>query len=101
MQILPDHPLQEGPSGLANALEKLGMYSGRIPMHTQNPNTSHMFIVNPFSGGKMANLFSTHPPLQERIARLRGKPVDRQNNEGDDDRDRGLREARNTWGRLR
>ena len=60
------------PSGLANALEKLGTYSGRIPMHTESPNTAHMFIVNPLKGSTIANLFSTHPPLQERIARLRG-----------------------------
>ncbi len=85
------------PAGLANALEKLGTYSGRIPMHTQNPNTSHMFIVNPLSGGSMANLFSTHPPLQDRIARLRGNmPVNRHNNNNDKDRSRG----ENIWDRL-
>jgi heat shock protein HtpX len=61
------------PSGLADALEKLGAYSGRIPMNA-NPSTAHMFIVNPLSGGSLMNLFSTHPPLQERIARLRGRP---------------------------
>ncbi len=88
------------PAGLASALEKLGAYSGRIPMHKENPNTAHMFIVNPLRGGSIANLFSTHPPLQERIARLRGdrsftgKPDDER---GDG---RGLREARNTWDRL-
>lgn len=89
------------PSGLANALEKLGAYSGRIPMHTNNPNTAHMFIVNPLRGGNIATLFSTHPPLQERIARLRGDHsyTDRHNDEEKDDR-RGIREARNTWGRL-
>jgi heat shock protein HtpX len=57
--------------GLASALEKLGGYSARLPMHA-NPATAHMFIVNPLSGQKMMNLFSTHPPLSERIARLRG-----------------------------
>ncbi|MFZ0484292.1 MAG: zinc metalloprotease HtpX [Desulfobacterales bacterium] len=57
--------------GLASALEKLGSYSGKRPMDA-NPSTAHMFIVNPLSGQKMTRLFSTHPPLNERIARLRG-----------------------------
>ena len=89
------------PSGLANALEKLGTYSGRIPMHTKSPNTAHMFIVNPLSGGNMANLFSTHPPLQKRIARLKGGNsfTDKHNDDEKDDQ-RGMREARNTWDRL-
>ncbi len=56
---------------LAGALEKLGSYSGRLPMDA-NPQTAHMFIVNPLSGKRMMSLFSTHPPLEERIARLRG-----------------------------
>ena len=59
------------PEGLARALEKLGQYSKRIPMDA-NPSTAHMFIVNPLSGRSMMSLFSTHPPLEERIARLRG-----------------------------
>jgi heat shock protein HtpX len=58
-------------SGLASALEKLGAYSRQLPMNA-NPSTAHMFIVNPLSGRSLMNLFSTHPPLQERIARLRG-----------------------------
>ncbi len=57
--------------GLASALEKLGSYSGKRPMDA-NPSTAHMFIVNPLSGQKMTRLFSTHPPLNDRIARLRG-----------------------------
>jgi heat shock protein HtpX len=57
------------PHGLARALEKLGKASGRIPMHA-TPATSHMFIVKPFSGQGLMNLFSTHPPLEERIRRL-------------------------------
>lgn len=57
------------PLYLANALKKLHMASQRIPMHT-NPATSHMFIVNPLSGGGFLKLFSTHPPIEERIARL-------------------------------
>jgi heat shock protein HtpX len=59
------------PTGLASALEKLGAYSGRLPMDA-NPATAHMFIVNPLSGKSLMNLFSTHPPLSDRIARLRG-----------------------------
>ncbi len=57
--------------GLASALEKIGAYSARRPMRA-NPATAHMFIANPLSGGGLAGLFSTHPPLEERIARLRG-----------------------------
>ena len=62
------------PLALAGALHKLGVASGQIPMQNGNPSTEQMFIVSPlfgFGGGSMANLFSTHPPLEERIARLR------------------------------
>lgn len=52
------------------ALTKLGRISGRTPMDA-NPDTAHMFIVNPLSGRSLANLFYTHPPLEDRIARLR------------------------------
>ncbi|MBS3908448.1 MAG: zinc metalloprotease HtpX [Actinobacteria bacterium] len=58
------------PDGLVNALLKLERGSQAIPMQV-NPATSHMFIVNPLSGRSMAALFSTHPPVQERVARLR------------------------------
>ncbi|MBP1698672.1 MAG: family peptidase [Deltaproteobacteria bacterium] len=57
------------PLHLAGALRKLQMASQRIPMDA-NPATSHMFIVNPLSGGGLLKLFSTHPPMEERIARL-------------------------------
>lgn len=57
------------PLYLANALKKLHYASQRIPLDA-NPATSHMFIVNPLSGGTIARLFSTHPPIEERIARL-------------------------------
>jgi heat shock protein HtpX len=57
------------PLSLANALRKLHMGSQRIPMDA-NPATAHMFIVNPLRGGGLVNLFSTHPPMEERIARL-------------------------------
>ncbi len=60
------------PRGLARALEKLGGYSRRIPMNA-NPSTAHMFIVNPLSGQRMAALFSTHPPIEKRVARLLGQ----------------------------
>jgi heat shock protein HtpX len=58
------------PSGLARALEKLHYASQRLPMDA-NPATAHLFIVNPLSGGSLVNLFSTHPPIEERIRRLR------------------------------
>jgi heat shock protein HtpX len=61
------------PEGLASALEKLGAFSRKLPMDA-NPSTAHMFIVNPLSGRSMMKWFSTHPPLEERIARLRGTP---------------------------
>lgn len=57
------------PNGLANALQKLQMASQRIPMDV-SPATSHLFIVNPFSGRKMMNLFSTHPPMEDRVKKL-------------------------------
>lgn len=57
--------------GLAGALKKLGQYSQRIPMDAK-PSTAHMFIVNPLAGGSLMSLFSTHPPLENRIARLMG-----------------------------
>jgi heat shock protein HtpX len=59
------------PLGLAGALEKLQMASQRIPMEDAKPATAHMFIVNPLSGRSLLNLFSTHPPIEDRIARLR------------------------------
>jgi len=58
------------PRYLANALRKLDAYAKRIPFQSVNPSTSHMFIVNPLKGGGLANLFQTHPPIEERIARL-------------------------------
>jgi heat shock protein HtpX len=59
------------PDELASALEKLAVASGRIPLPA-SPQTAHLFIVNPLAGGQfVSNLFSTHPPIEERIARLR------------------------------
>jgi heat shock protein HtpX len=60
--------------GLSKALEKLQMAQQVVPMDA-NPATAHLFIVNPLSGRALMNLFSTHPPLEERIARLRAMKV--------------------------
>ena len=57
------------PLSLANALRKLQLKAEQIPMDA-NPATAHMFIVSPLSGKGLASLFSTHPPMEERIARL-------------------------------
>jgi len=60
------------PYGLISALQKLGAYNNRIPTTTIGPSTSSLCIVKPmFGGGGMASLFSTHPPLADRIAALR------------------------------
>ena len=59
------------PLALANALEKLEMVARRNPLGGGSPATSHLFIVNPFRGGFLFRLFSTHPPIEERIRRLR------------------------------
>lgn len=58
------------PLALAQALRKLDTASRMLPMHEARPATAHMFIVNPLTGGGIAHLFSTHPPMEERIARL-------------------------------
>jgi heat shock protein HtpX len=57
------------PRSLASALQQLENFNRRRPMDV-NPATAQMYIVNPLSGGQLANLFSTHPPMQERIKRL-------------------------------
>lgn len=58
------------PAGLANALEKLSNSAKRTPMDV-NPSTAHLFIVKPFSGRSMMSLFSTHPPIEKRVEKLR------------------------------
>lgn len=65
------------PLALAGALYKLGQASGSIPMRSGNPSTAELFIVAPLFGrdGGVARLFSTHPPLEERIERLRDMAV--------------------------
>jgi heat shock protein HtpX len=62
--------LSGNPLYLSNALGKLENWSKQIPM-SGNQATSHMFIVNPFSGKAFSNMFSTHPPTEERIRRLK------------------------------
>jgi len=62
------------PYGLARALEKLDQVSKRVPMMASGgAATSHLFIVKPFTGKAMMSLFSTHPPIPERIRRLLGR----------------------------
>jgi heat shock protein HtpX len=58
------------PLALAGALNKLQQASHMLPMQEARPATAHLFIVNPLSGSSLAKLFSTHPPMEERIARL-------------------------------
>jgi len=63
--------LAGSPYGLASALEKLHRATREHPLPNANPATAHLFIVNPLSVGTIATLFSTHPPLEERVRRLR------------------------------
>ena len=63
--------LAGNPRSLASALEKLANASKRMPMQDAKPATAHMFTVNPLSGGGLASWFSTHPPTEERVRRLR------------------------------
>lgn len=60
------------PYGLAQALEKLDSAAKRVPMHG-TPAANHLYIVQPLTGGGLSRLFSTHPPIQERIRRLTGR----------------------------
>jgi heat shock protein HtpX len=61
------------PEGLARALEKIS--ADPTPMQHANQATAHLFIDNPFKGKKVSNLFQTHPPIAERVKRLRGMDV--------------------------
>ncbi len=63
------------PHSLASALRKLETANQRMPMQNVNEATAHMFIASPLSGKKMAQLFSTHPPMAERIRRLEGMQI--------------------------
>ena len=58
------------PLALASALGKIEAWSREIPMQAGSPATAHLFIQNPFNLGGLASLFSTHPPTEQRIARL-------------------------------
>jgi heat shock protein HtpX len=62
--------ISQRPLSLANALRKLERGVEQIPMTNAGTATAHMFIVNPLFGGGITKLFSTHPPTEERIARL-------------------------------
>jgi heat shock protein HtpX len=62
--------LSGNPLALASALRKIEGYSRQAPMQHGGPATAHLFIINPFTAGAFAKLFSTHPPTEERIARL-------------------------------
>ncbi len=61
--------LTRDPLQLASALRKLADFNARYPLPAQ-PSTAHLSIVNPLSSGAIANLFSTHPPIEHRIRRL-------------------------------
>ncbi len=60
------------PLALARALQKIEGWNARVPMHAGAPATAHLFIINPFSGARLAGLFSTHPSTEDRIRRLEG-----------------------------
>jgi heat shock protein HtpX len=62
------------PWALADALQKLERAATAVPMDA-NPSTAHMFIVNPLRGSSLLSLFSTHPPVAERVARLRAMRI--------------------------
>ncbi len=63
------------PLSLASALEKLHHAAQKIPMQEAKPATENMFIVNPLTGGGLLSLFSTHPPIEERIRRLQAMAI--------------------------
>jgi heat shock protein HtpX len=65
------------PMALASALQKLEYQNSQRPMPFGSPASSSLFIVNPFRGGALTNLFSTHPPIEKRIARLTAMASDR------------------------
>ena len=58
------------PIALARALGKIEAWSQRVPITAGTPATAHMFIINPFKGADMAQLFSTHPSTEARVERL-------------------------------
>ncbi len=64
------------PDMLASALQRLSTYNAQVPMRDAQPATAHMMIVNPLSGGGIFSLFSTHPPMEKRIARLNAMAIE-------------------------
>ncbi len=60
------------PYGLANALRKLDAVARRVPLHQPNPAMNNMFIVEPFMGAALTNLFASHPPIEKRLKALLG-----------------------------
>jgi heat shock protein HtpX len=72
-EFVADHDgaiIAGSPMGLASALRKLDAVARGVPMHNEMPAQNHMFIVQPFTGETMAQLFSTHPSTEQRIAKL-------------------------------
>lgn len=64
------------PDMLASALRRIAGYNAETPMLNAQPATAHMMIINPLSGGGIFSLFSTHPPIEKRIARLNAMAVE-------------------------
>jgi len=64
------------PDMLASALQRIAGYNAEVPMRNAEPATAHMMIVNPLSGGGIFSLFSTHPPMAKRIARLNAMAIE-------------------------
>jgi heat shock protein HtpX len=62
--------LTGNPLALARALRKIEHWSHNVPMTAGSPATAHLFIINPFTGGGLASLFSTHPSTTARVERL-------------------------------
>jgi len=64
------------PDMLASALQRIAGYNAELPMRDAQPATAHMMIVNPLSAGGIFSLFSTHPPMEKRIARLNAMAIE-------------------------
>ncbi len=64
------------PDQLASALERLDAFNRQVPMAHAQPATAHLMTVSPLAGGGISSLFSTHPPIQKRIERLRNMQVE-------------------------
>ncbi|MGM0405732.1 MAG: zinc metalloprotease HtpX [Thermoplasmatota archaeon] len=68
--------ISKNPNALADALEKLEVANRKNPLKKQNPTTASLFIVNPFTKSAFVKLFSTHPPIEDRVENLRKMAVD-------------------------